>query len=67
VRHREFFKDAPHNPAIGAPGELDVVQRAVDAERVAQAGLQGMHPAPPDAMSVPSMSQSKSVFTKKQI
>lgn len=39
----KFPKDAPHNPAVGAASEIDVLEGAVDREGAEQRGAQRAH------------------------
>lgn len=39
----KFPKDAPHNPAVGAASEIDVLEGAVDREGAEQRGAERAH------------------------
>jgi hypothetical protein len=43
-RHAEFPKNLPDDPTVGAAGEIDVIDPAVDAENGAECHLERAHP-----------------------
>ena len=64
VRVADAAEDLPHDPSIGAPGEVHVLQRMLQRERIAQGDVQGAHACAAEVRRVPSMSQRRSVFTE---